>query len=198
LLTHGYGSAKRWPDLALVERLLPPFDKRFDGIARQSPGARHRNPDRQFLSPPLNGGAGHEPEHAFGYALQRALTAATEDYEKSKLAPAAYKVGRPYRISEGSSQHPKNGSRRLLPVAASELSEFMSLDKHDAKWNLQLDESSEHFPQVRVHHGLIGQSGHVIEAAALFHAAVIWIRVSYSKLAFKSLDGAYDGAMPIA
>jgi len=85
-----------------------------------------------------------------------------------------------------------------LPIAGAELAQVMEFDANDGKGNVKLGECAQHFPQVGLHHRLIGQSGQVVQAASLFQAAVVRVWTAYDELTFKGLDEADAGAMFIA
>src|SRR5712671_4451412 len=130
--------------------------------------------------------------------MQGVLSAAAHDHQESVCTPAPDKVGRPYCISQGSSQHLQDGSGSDLPVTCAELAEIGKFETDDGKGNLKLAECSQQLPQVRVHHHLIRQAGGVVEAAVLSHVAVVWAGTTQSKFTFKSLNDADERAVFVA
>src|SRR5271155_436109 len=191
----GGGGADRRRGSVFLERVLRPQQKRFDGIAQQSRRAPGRNYYRQFLSPPFNRGAARHPQHAFAHGLQSLFAAAAQDHQKPVFAPTADEISRPYRVPQGTSQHPQDGRSRLLPVPGAKLAEFPHLHTNHTEGDLKLRERPQHFPQVRLHQGVVRQFGGVIQAAAVFHALIVRVGPVDGKLAFESLDDADDRAV---
>src|SRR6202522_2349659 len=71
------------------------------------------------------------------------------------------------------------------------------MKKDDAKGNVKFGEGAEHFAQVGVHDGLVGQSGKVVDAAASAHGLVVGIGPGHGELAFEGLNDADDGAATV-
>src|SRR5580658_3657756 len=104
--------------------------------------------------------------------MQRVLIATGKDDEKEVFIPTADKIRGPDCVLHGAGERLQHGVARQMAEAVAEFLQIMRVKKDNAEGNVKLVECAEHFAEMRVHHGLIGQPGKFIEAAARPHSLV--------------------------
>src|ERR1700722_10957069 len=72
--------------------------------------------------------------------MQSIFATSAQDHQESIFAPVAYKIGRPYCVSQGSSEHLQDGTGSYLSISDAELGELGNLQTNHGEGNLKVVE----------------------------------------------------------